>query len=509
MALGCLCAALLTATAQSGREESAAGASTRGDELRLIAGAATASNRTLQTLEELCDLIGERLTGTPAEEEAGHWALKKMRAAGLENVRLEPWQLAHGWKRVYARANFTYPGIQSLTVAAAGWTGSTERGGSEGAVIGVDRNLFTDKSTGPTDKWAGSILYLRGVVRDSRDSFSQMGHLLELAKSQGALAVIAGDGPLSFTGTNLIYLDPPDYSGGFYDVPLVIATSEGRKLLERLLDSGVPVRLKIDVQNEVTSKPVTSHNVVGEIRGTESPDDIIVVGAHLDSWDLGQGATDDGFGTACVLGAATAIKSSGYRPKKTIRFILFTGEEQGILGSMAYVRTHAAELPKHVAALIVDQGDGPIAGIQLNGREDVHAMADKLIPLIGLGSSLEVNDSLFLFSDAFSFTLAGIPGIDWEQNSPDYRYTHHSAADTFDKVHGDVLNRDSAVIALAAFWIADSERIAPRWTREQTREMLRKQDAEAYLRRLHLWPFDSPETSQPVESGAENTSGRH
>ena len=133
------------------------------------------------------------------------------------------------------------------------------------------------------------------------------------------------------------------------------------------MDQGKPVRLKIDVQNRVTTGPVDSANVVGEIRGSEHPEQVIVVGGHLDSWDLATGATDDGCGVATTLGAAKAIKLSGFKPKRTIRFVLFTGEEEGLLGSIAYTRMHKNELQNHVAALILDNGQGP-GGKAQHGR---------------------------------------------------------------------------------------------------------------------------------------------
>src|SRR5580704_17215771 len=131
------------------------------------------------------------------------------------------------------------------------------------------------------------------------------------------------------------------------------------------------LRIHINVQNTVTAGPVESANVVGEIRGTEHPEQFIVVGGHLDSWDLAQGATDNGCGTATTLGAADAILHSGLKPTRSIRFVLFTGEEQGFLGSMAYVEQHTSEMPNSLGDIILDSGQGVVTGINLSGRDDL------------------------------------------------------------------------------------------------------------------------------------------
>src|SRR5262249_44520786 len=140
----------------------------------------------------------------------------------------------------------------------------------------------------------------------------------------------------------------------YFEIPTVSMIAENLKLLERFLDQGKSVRIKINVQNQVSSGPVDSANVVGEIRGSDHPEQVIVVGGHLDSWDLADGATDDGCSVATTLGAAKAIKLSSFKPKRTIRFVLFTGEEQGLLGSLGYTKTHKDELLNHVAAVVVD-----------------------------------------------------------------------------------------------------------------------------------------------------------
>ena len=161
----------------------------------------------------------------------------------------------------------------------------------------------------------------------------------------------------------------------YYDIPVVSMAAEDQGQLERYLDRGKTVRLKMNVQNHATDGSVDSANVVGEIRGTENPDQIIVVGGHLDSWDLASGSTDNGCGTTVTLGAAEAIMKSGFKPRRTIRFVLFTGEEQGLLGSLAYTKAHRKRNGQ--ACRGTDFGQGPVTGFQMGGHDDLIPIVQK------------------------------------------------------------------------------------------------------------------------------------
>ena len=256
------------------------------------------------------------------------------------------------------------------------------------------------------------------------------------------------------------------------------------------MDRGIPVRLKINVQNRVTPGPVDSANVVGEIRGTENPEQIIVVGGHLDSWDLASGATDNGCGATTTLGAAEAILKSGYKPRRTIRFVLFTGEEQGLDGSFAYAKMHHAEMANHVAAVILDSGQGPVIGLQLGGRDDLVPAAESFANSLQAFGEIKVDDEVEFGTDTGAFILAGLPGINLNQDSPDYKYTHHSPVDTFDKVKADILDRNATIMALTAFWIADrAQRFASPWAPEKTAQMLVDKHQDGFLKAFNIWPF--------------------
>ena len=201
-------------------------------------------------------------------------------------------------------------------------------------------------------------------------AFAKFGGFLKAAHEAGAVAVIGGQGGRKAAGMHLTHTGALGFDA-YYDIPVVSMAAEDQEQLERYLDRGKTVRLKINVQNRVTDGPVDSANVVGEIRGTENPEQIIVVGGHLDSWDLASGSTDNGCGATVTLGAAEAIIKSGFKPRRTIRFVLFTGEEQGLLGSLAYVKAHQSDMSNYVAALILDFGQGPVTGFQMGGHDDL------------------------------------------------------------------------------------------------------------------------------------------
>jgi carboxypeptidase Q len=248
--------------------------------------------------------------------------------------------------------------------------------------------------------------------------------------------------------------------------------------------------VRLNVQNTFSDGPVESANVVGEIRGRENPEQVLVVGAHLDSWDLSEGATDNGTGSASVLGAADAIVRSGLRPRRTIRFVLFTGEEQGLDGSFAYMKQHQAEMGNHLGNLVLDNGQGPVREFQLGGRDDLVASFRPFARSLSSIRNIPVTDKVENGTDTLPFSMAGLPGINMDQESPEYRYTHHSAADALEAVKPEVLAENATLMALTAYWIADRpERFAAPWTAEKTAKMLRKQGQFDMLKAFHIWPF--------------------
>ncbi|MGB6484439.1 MAG: M20/M25/M40 family metallo-hydrolase [Candidatus Acidiferrales bacterium] len=460
--------------------------------LSAIAGQGMMDSHAYEYLEELSDDIGARVTGSPQCNAAIQWGLDKMRAMGLQNVHAEPWQISRGWTRVSASAAIISPARHPLMVDAMGWVGSTPQGGVDADLVPVNVYQLDQELAQNSGNWSGKVLLAvqKGdAPHNGMATFAKFGLFLQKAHDAGAVAVIGGQAGEKSEGMHLTHTGALGFDV-YYDIPVVSISAEDQDLLERFIARGKNVRVHIDVQNKVTDGPANTANVVGDIPGTEHPEQVIVVGGHLDSWDLSEGSTDDGVGVVTTLGAAEAILRSGFKPRRTIRFVLFTGEEEGLLGSLAYVKTHKDDMKDHVAAVILDNGQGPVTALNMGGRDDLLAATYPFVATLNAFGKIVANDVTEFGTDAGPFILAGLPGINLDQDSPAYRYTHHSNVDSFDKVDEAVLDRDATVQGLVAFWIADRpERLASPWPPEKSAQMLIERHDDEFLKLFNLWPF--------------------
>jgi carboxypeptidase Q len=456
-----------------------------------IAGEALVDSHAFDYLTELSDDIGPRVTGSPAGQRAIAWGLAKMRAIGLENVHTENFSVWRGWTRGVAQAELLTPIRRLLHIDAMGWTGSTPPAGVDAEVLTAN-NFDFDRELKDMKRFSGKIILIvsEGAPTKSGDAiFVQFGDFLRAAAKAGVVAVIGGQGGFASEGMNLTHTGILGFAADF-SLPVLSITAEDQGQLERDLSAGRTVRMHLNVQNTFSSGPVESANVVGEIRGREHPEEIFVVGAHLDSWDLSEGATDNGMGSASVLASAEAIVRAGVKPRRTIRFVLFAGEEQGLLGSFAYVKTHQSEMANHLGDLILDEGQGPVKELQLGGRDDLAPAFRPFLQQMANIHAVTVNDKIEMGSDTGPFILAGLPGINMQQDSPDYKYTHHSAADALEAVKPEVLAQDATLMALTAYWIADRpDRLAKPWPAEKSAQVLRAQNQYEMLKSFNLWPF--------------------
>src|SRR5580704_4586728 len=456
-----------------------------------IAGEGEMNSHAFEFLTELSDDVGARVTGTPAERKAEDWGVAKMQTIGLANVHKEKYTIWKGWTRGTADAELLTPVRHKLHVDSMGWTGSTAAGGVDADVVAV--NLFDlDNEIKNVARLIGKVGLVVAKGRSTHDGlqmFIHLGDLIKAAGPAGAVAIIGGQGGGKAAGMNLTHTGILGFDADFA-IPVVSMTAEDQGQLERYIDRGVTPHVRFNIQNTFTNGPAETANVVGEIRGTEHPEQILVVGGHLDSWDLAQGTTDNGSGTATTLGAADAIMRSGVKPRRTIRFVLFTGEEQGLDGSIAYVKQHHSEMPNHLGDLILDAGQGEVKGFQLGGRGDLMDAFQPFADSLAAMGPMSVDDKIEDGTDTLTFTIAGLPGINMLQDTKDYMYTHHSQADALEAQKQDVLAKNATVMALAAFWIADRpERFAAPWPAERTARMLREQREYEELKAFNLWPF--------------------
>jgi Zn-dependent M28 family amino/carboxypeptidase len=274
--------------------------------------------------------------------------------------------------------------------------------------------------------------------------------------------------------------------GTLASIPMAQVAREDGLRLARLLDAGQSLRISLDLRNRIGG-PARAKNVVAEIRGGANPQEIVLLGAHLDSWDLGTGALDNGVNCALVLEAARAMAATS-RPRRTVRFVLFTGEETGLLGSRGYVARHRDELDRHVAVLIHDIGDGRINGYFNNGRPDLTpSLAAALAPVASSGARGS-NDEAILGTDNFDFLLEGVPNFVADQETGRYLADYHAASDTFDKVDLREAAWNAAVAAVATFGFADAPaRPGSRQSRDEVGSLLEKSGLAGQMRTYGLW----------------------
>ena len=419
----------------------------------------------------LADEIGPRLTGSDNYVHAVSWAVEQFKSMGLKNVHTEPFHIPALWEpETPATGNIIEPRNQALHIYSAGWSPSTPAEGITGKVVYVAQLLPLDKLSASKDKIAGSIVMV------DKDSFGEKPAIGDLIKALGMLN--------SFGPKAVLMMGSPNgtqnagslsFNGKLALCPVAQIGYEDTLLIKRLLEEG-PVTVHFAFQNRI--RPAAEvNNVVAEIPGREDPKSIVIVGAHLDSWHPGTGAQDNGTGVATVLDVARAVKTLGRPPRRTMRFILFGGEEEGLMGSNAYSKRHKADMSSIDAVLISDTGAQPSKGWYLMGRDDEKGDLAPIEPLLaGLGSNGTNPDTQFLFeTDHAGFDVAGVPTLVLWNDVDKYFKLHHQASDTFDSVVQADLTQGVATTAATAYAIADSgQPFAPHLTQPQVDEMLKK-----------------------------------
>lgn len=448
-----------------------------------LAGEVLVNGRAMEYVQNLSDKFGGRLSGSPAYGRAAEWAAAQFRAAGIKDVRLEPFQLESTWTRGASRARMLTPLDRPLHLESLGWAPSTPAGGVRGEVF-----LLIDISRDFIKREAGKIkgrivmLDLSSLMKDGYAAFGRLVASQQLLAEAGAAAVIIG----SNDPNNVLNAFNLNWGAKLSPLPLAQVGMEDAKLIQRLLPQGA-VTLEFQYENR-TGGATQDHNVVAEIRGREKPDEWIIVGAHLDSWDYGTGAQDNGTGVAMVMEAARAIAAAGAPPRRSIRFALWGGEEQGLLGSAAYVRDHAGELKNCVAVLNTDNGAGHPLGWKVEGREDVSAAMRPISESLLRNLGGQLSPKLTFNTDHGHFMLAGIPALDlWVDMEP-YERVHHKPSDTLDKVNEHDLASGAAVVAVTAYAVAERPApLAPHLDRKAVGELLKKEQLDEFLRAVGIW----------------------
>jgi carboxypeptidase Q len=438
----------------------------------------------MATLRELSDGFGGRLTGSPAYNHAADWAAAKFRSFGIQNVRLEPFTIPAGWQRGSASGALLSPLPRPLGVGSLGWSPSTPPGGVQGTVVVVS-DVSSD-ALKQTDQFRGKIVFL-----DSGKIFAE-GFAKALPKLDSAWSVFQKAGAAGVVMPDREknnVLNAHDMLWGAKMLPLPVAEigMEDAKLIQRELEQG-PVTLQFTLENKVSGETKVN-NVIAEIKGSERPDEWILVGAHLDSWDFGTGAQDNGTGTVSVIEVARAFATLGKAPRRSVRFALWGGEEQGLLGSYAYSIAHKDDIKNCVAVLNTDNGAGHPRGWKVEGRKDMKTalqpLSDGLLTDIGGG---DISMETTYDTDHGPFVLQGVPALDLYVDFTKYFEIHHKASDTFDKVDVVDFKAATAIVAVTAYAVAQSDKpIAPHIDHAAVGEILKEAKLDELLEYVGAW----------------------
>lgn len=400
---------------------------------------------------QLADNIGPRLTGSDNYVHAVAWAQDEFKKLGLANVHTEPFTLKAAWEPdAPATGRIIAPRVQNLHIYSLGWSPSTPDNGIKGDVVYL-KHLTEGGIDAQKDQLGGKIVLIDKESLGENPAFSQILKALDRMNKLAPKALLLVGGANGAESATALSFD-----GSIFNYPAGQIGAEDTALIKRMLEHG-PVTVKFSYKNRIREN-VEVNNVVAEIPGRDLPNEVVIVAGHLDSWHPATGAQDNGTGASTVIDVARAIKASGRAPRRTMRFILFGGEEQGILGSTAYVRNHKAELSSIDCVLISDTGSQPAKGWYLMGRDDEKDALKNVEPLLaGLGSNDTTPSTEFLFqTDHIAFDLLGVPTLVLWNETDKYFKLHHKASDSFDSVNQADLNQGVATTAATAYAIADS-----------------------------------------------------
>ncbi|MDQ2888983.1 MAG: M20/M25/M40 family metallo-hydrolase [Gemmatimonadota bacterium] len=446
-----------------------------------------------QLAHHLTDVIGPRLTGSPGMKAANEWTAATLKSWGLTGVEVEPWgRFGRGWENVAYSGRILTPYNQPMPGQASAWTGST-KGTITAPVLVLD---------GPVDSIAKYGTKLRGALvllappqptppefnqperRTPSDSLlvsanqrpqarigwdtlivriqRQQAHRDSLVRASGVAGIISGSGiPYGairgggdWSATNPASPIP---------VPTIIIAQELYNEMYRNVTSGVPVKVQLDVQNRFLTEDLNAYNTLGDIRGSDKADEYVMIGAHLDSWHFGNGATDNAAGSIVMMEAMRILRTLDLHPRRTIRIALWSGEEEGIYGSRGWINKHPELAPRISAYLNMDNGTGRVRGIWDQSNAKAIPIFEQILwPFRDLGV-VAVRHGNTGSTDHVSFDDAGIPGFNFIQDPIEYGLrTHHSSSDVYDHLMLDDLKQAAVVVAATAYELANRDEMVPR-----------------------------------------------
>jgi carboxypeptidase Q len=449
-----------------------------------LVGAMLGDTPVIDDLRMLTDQIGGRVTGSRANEAAVSWAASRFQSAGVA-VTTEEFRTPARWRELDVSADVLGDASFSARVVAKpfskGTRGDLEARISDGG-LGTEED-FERLGNLAADTW----LLVDTPVLDDNAGLHGLFAEYESAAATVPLAIDAGVAGIVFASSrpgNLLYRLP--VLSAKDALPVLVMEREQATRALRLLRAGKSLSLRAAIRIDNCYAEVSS-NVIGEIRGQTRPQEVVLIGAHLDSHDLGTGALDNGANVAMLIDIARQIARLGLKPERTIRFALWNGEEQGLFGSWRYTEQHRDELDDHVVAASFDIGTGRITGFFTGGRPQLPAMVDEyLVPVSGLGPFTQ-HDIPLVGTDNLDFMLEGVPNLIAAQADANYASNYHAASDTFDKVDQHQLKLNSAIAAALVWGFANTGARLPRQSRDEVEALINSTDLEHQMRNFGIW----------------------
>ncbi len=491
------------------------------------------NSQIMRTLHYFSDVYGPRLTGTPNLKAAGNWAVTEMTKWGFENAHLEPWDFGYpGWVNERASGFITSPVQDSLVFEVLAWTPGTKK-----AVNGQTFQLIIPTTPAPTETFPNAVqnptqaeltAYFDSVKSQVKDKMILVGKPAvipvninpppkrlndddlkkrldpnnpqppvqfpqPLAQKPGTLTgqqiaeqldkfLVDNKAAIRINDAGREHGQIRAFNNRSFDitktVPTVVLRNEDFGRIARLMADGTAVSLEFDIKNTIFPEGKTSYNTIGEITGTDKKDEVIMLGGHLDSWHAATGATDNAIGCAVMMEAARILKTVGVKPRRTIRVALWSGEEEGLLGSQAYVKEHFGSFEnqkpgyeKFGGYFNIDSGTGKARGMSVFGTpETATILREALAPYSDLGFIGVINSKSRGLggSDNTSFNQAGLPGIGVLQDPIEYQsHTWHTNLDTYERVIEDDVKKSAIVIASAVYVLAMRDEMLPRFSKDQ------------------------------------------
>jgi len=420
-----------------------------------------------EDLQELCDHFGGRVTGTDVNLASVEWGLQKFRNAGVQ-TRKESFDIPSLWVENGTMAKVSGTTNFSPKVVAKYYSKSTPQGGVQAEIVDVGYGTDEDFAKAG-DAVAGKFVLVEAdLCLDVDGLFKEYADAAMIdarAAAAGAIGIIN----MSTRPKKLLYRFIASEGADHGLINLVMAREDAFRC-QRILRTGGGLNFHVEL-NAVTTTNTRSYNVIAEIPGSDKQDEVILIGAHLDSWGLGTGANDNGCNVAMMIDIARQMKRLNIQPKRTIRFALWNGEEQGYFGSWGYTKSHSNELDDHIMTMSVDIGSGGITGFFTNGRPEMAVVTEKVMSHVsGLGAKT-ILDVPIVGTDNFDFMLEGVGNLVANHKPFNYGPNYHANSDTYDKVDLESLKRNSAIVAHVALGFANLDDDEVNWSRQSWQEV--------------------------------------